>query len=113
MISRMNERIFGTDGIRRSVSDFSLEFLIHLGQAIGKWLYQDGQTTTVVIGRDTRRSGEMIEAALTTGLLSQGVNVNSLGVIPTSGIAYLTKVTGAKLGIMLSGSHNTATDNGI
>jgi phosphoglucosamine mutase len=108
-----NEKIFGTDGIRRKVSDFSVEFLIHLGQTIGHWLHQNGQDVTVLIGRDTRRSGEMIEAALTTGLLSQGVNVSSLGVIPTSGVAYLTKETEAKLGIVLSGSHNTAADNGI
>ncbi len=108
-----NEKIFGTDGIRRKVSDFSIEFLIHLGQAVGNWLYRNDQKVTVFIGRDTRRSGEMIEAALTTGLLSQGVNVTSLGVIPTSGVAYLTKKTEAKLGIMLSGSHNTAVDNGI
>lgn len=108
-----NEKIFGTDGIRRRVSDFSVEFLIHLGQSIGNWLYRDNQKVTVLIGRDTRRSGEMIEAALTAGLLSQGVNVSNLGVIPTSGVAFLTKKTGAQLGIMLSGSHNTATDNGI
>jgi phosphoglucosamine mutase len=109
-----NEKIFGTDGIRRKVSDFSVEFLIHLGQTIGQWLHQQGdQAVTVLIGRDTRRSGEMIEAALTTGLLSQGVNVSSLGIIPTSGVAYLTKETEAKLGIVLSGSHNSAADNGI
>jgi len=108
-----NGKIFGTDGIRRKVSDFSVEFLIHLGQAIGYWLQQGEPNVTVLIGRDTRRSGEMIEAALTTGLLSQGVNVSSLGVIPTSGVAYLTKETEAKLGIVLSGSHNSAADNGI
>jgi phosphoglucosamine mutase len=108
-----NEKIFGTDGIRHKVSDFSVEFLIHLGQTIGHWLRQDNPDVTVLIGRDTRRSGEMIEAALTTGLLSHGINVSSLGVIPTSGVAYLTKETEAKLGIVLSGSHNSAADNGI
>ncbi|MBN1993130.1 MAG: phosphoglucosamine mutase [Anaerolineae bacterium] len=108
-----HEKIFGTDGIRRKVSDFTVEFLIHLGQTIGYWLGQNNQTATVLIGRDTRRSGELIEAALTTGLLAQGVNVSSLGVIPTSGVAYLTKETEARLGIMLSGSHNSAADNGI
>jgi phosphoglucosamine mutase len=109
-----NEKIFGTDGIRRKVSDFSVEFLIHLGQTIGHWLQQqEAQDITVLIGRDTRRSGEMIESALSTGLLSQGVNVSSLGIIPTSGVAYLTKETEAKLGIVLSGSHNSAADNGI
>ncbi len=107
------EKIFGTDGIRRKVSDFPIEFLVHLGQTIAVWLHQDSEDVTVLIGRDTRRSGELIETALTTGLLSQGVNVSSLGVIPTPGVAYLTKKTEAKLGIVLSGSHNTATDNGI
>jgi phosphoglucosamine mutase len=106
-------KIFGTDGIRRKVSDFSVEFLIHLGQTIGYWLQRDQPQATVLIGRDTRRSGELIEAALTSGLLSQGVNVSSLGVIPTPGVAYLTKTTEARLGIMLSGSHNSAADNGI
>ena len=108
-----NEKIFGTDGIRRKVSDFSVEFLVHLGQTIGSWLQREEPHATVLIGRDTRRSGELIEAALTTALLSQGVNVSSLGVIPTPGVAYLTKETDAKLGIMLSGSHNSAADNGI
>jgi phosphoglucosamine mutase len=108
-----NEKIFGTDGIRRKVSDFSVEFLIYLGQTIGYWLRRSQPQATVLIGRDTRRSGELIEAALTTALLSQGVNVSSLGVIPTPGVAYLTKETGATLGIMLSGSHNSAADNGI
>jgi len=108
-----SEKIFGTDGIRRKVSDFSVEFLLHLGQTIGYWLQRSQPQATVLIGRDTRRSGELIEAALTTGLLSQGVNVSSLGVIPTPGVAYLTKETDAILGIMLSGSHNSAADNGI
>lgn len=108
-----DEKIFGTDGIRRKVSDFSLDFLIHLGQTVGHWLRQGHPSATVLIGRDTRRSGELIEAALTTGLLAQGVDVSSLGVIPTPGVAYLTKETEACLGIMLSGSHNSAADNGI
>jgi phosphoglucosamine mutase len=108
-----HEAIFGTDGIRRKVSDFSLEFLIHLGQTIGHWLQQTHPEATVLIGRDTRRSGELIEAALTAALLGQGINVSSLGVIPTPGVAYLTKETEASLGIMLSGSHNSAADNGI
>ncbi len=108
-----DENIFGTDGIRRKVSDFPLEFLIHLGQTLGYWLQQTHPHATVLIGRDTRRSGELIEAALTTALLAQGVNVSSLGVIPTPGVAFLTRQTEAKLGIMLSGSHNSAADNGI
>ncbi len=108
-----HQKIFGTDGIRRKVSDFSVTFLTHLGQTIGSWLRQKHQNPKVLIGRDTRRSGELIEAALTTGLLAQGVSVSGLGVIPTPGVAYLTKETDAQLGIMLSGSHNSAADNGI
>lgn len=110
----MNEnKIFGTDGIRREVSDFSLDFLLHLGQVIGHWILQMDQNGIVLIGRDTRRSGEMMESALAAGLLSQGVDVISLGVIPTSGVAYLTRETGSRLGIVLSGSHNSPADNGI
>lgn len=109
----IDEKIFGTDGIRRKVSDFSIEFLLHLGQAVGNWLKQNNQAASVLIGRDTRNSGELIESALSAGLLSQGVTVSSLGIIPTPGVAYLTKNTAANLGIMLSGSHNSAADNGI
>lgn len=103
-------KIFGTDGIRGKANTgwLSPENLLKLGKIIG--LRYSGN---VIIGRDTRRSGQMIEQALSAGMLSQGLNVTSVGVISTPGLSYLTQHGAHKLGIMISASHNPADDNGI
>lgn len=119
----MTSRLFGTDGIRGVAGQWPLtpEFVLRLGQSIGQALpaltarigYGDTSRSQVVIGRDTRLSGAMLESALTAGLLSAGVDTHHLGVIPTPAIAYLTRQWGMQAGIVISASHNPYTDNGI
>lgn len=107
-------KYFGTDGIR-GVANQSLtpEVAFKLGR-IGGYIYsQPDKKAKVLIGRDTRVSGPMYEGALIAGLLSSGAEVMRLGVISTPGVAYLTKVMGADMGIMISASHNPYEDNGI
>ncbi len=110
-------QLFGTDGIRGVANQWPLTpaFVARIGQAIGSFLMSNGNAPypTVVIGRDTRLSGEMLEHALAAGLMSRGVNTVHLGVITTPGIAYLTTKLDAQLGIVLSASHNPYADNGI
>jgi len=118
-----DRRLFGTDGIRGVAGQWPLtpEFTLRLGQAIGRALpglstrigCGDAPHPQVVIGRDTRLSGGMLESALAAGLLSAGVNAHHLGVIPTPAIAYLTRQWGMQAGIIISASHNPYTDNGI
>ncbi|MFQ3610957.1 MAG: phosphoglucosamine mutase, partial [Fimbriimonadales bacterium] len=110
-------RYFGTDGVR-GVANALLtpDFTLTLGRAIAQQLIRHSEpnhTPTVLIGRDTRRSGAMLECALISGLCSVGVNVTSAGVLPTPGVAYLTREGHYDLGIVLSASHNPAQDNGI
>ncbi len=109
------DRLFGTDGIRGVAGQWPLipEFVLRLGQAIGQALYKDTPHPQVVIGRDTRLSGAMLESALTAGLLSTGVDTHHLGVIPTPAIAHLTCQWRMQAGIVISASHNPYTDNGI
>lgn len=109
-------RYFGTDGIRGKVNDKLTSQLAHdLGLAVGKMLQEiNGHTSkTVVIGRDSRNSGVMLEHALSAGLMAQGYHVVSLGQIPTPAIAYLTRYYKAILGVVISASHNPYWDNGI
>ena len=108
-------KLFGTDGIRGVVGQWPLTpaFALRIGQAIGQVLCGGASPPQVVIGRDTRLSGAMLESALTAGLLSTGVDTHHLGVIPTPGIAYLTHQWGMQAGIVISASHNPYTDNGI
>merc|ERR1711879_1021223 len=105
---------FGTDGIRGKVGDrlITPEFVMHLGWAAGKVFAKQGKSR-ILIGKDTRISGYMFEAALEAGLSSAGVNVSMLGPIPTPGIAYLTRAFRAQAGIVISASHNPYYDNGI
>ncbi len=110
-------RYFGTDGVRGVANDLlTPDFALALGRAIAQQLLRHSQpnhTPTVLIGRDTRRSGAMLECALISGLCSVGVNVTSGGVMPTPAVAYLTREGHYDLGIVLSASHNPAQDNGI
>jgi phosphoglucosamine mutase len=108
-------KLFGTDGIRGVANRWPLtsDFVVRVGQAIGHIIAHESGKPMVVIGRDTRLSGEMLEIALASGLMSQGVDTLHLGVITTPGIAYLTTKLGARLGIVISASHNPYEDNGI
>jgi len=108
-------KLFGTDGIRGVANQWPLipDFVVRVGWAIGQVLAHESSKPVVVIGRDTRLSGEMLESALASGLMSQGVDSLHLGVITTPGIAYLTTKLGARLGIVISASHNPYEDNGI
>ncbi|MFP4344685.1 MAG: phosphoglucosamine mutase [Anaerolineales bacterium] len=108
-------RLFGTDGIRGVVNDYPLtvEFAVRIGEATGHRLKQERERPAVVVGRDPRLSGQMLEHALAAGLTCQGVDVRVAGVLPTPGIAHLARTTGADLGIMISASHNPFHHNGI
>lgn len=109
-------RYFGTDGIRGRVGQgaISADFVLRLGNALGRVLSQGrGSRPTVVIGKDTRISGYMFEAALEAGLVAAGVNVQMLGPMPTPAVAFLTRTLGADAGIVISASHNPHYDNGI
>ncbi|MBI2786586.1 MAG: phosphoglucosamine mutase [Legionella longbeachae] len=107
-------RYFGTDGIRGHVglSNINPEFVLKLGWAVGRVL-ANGHRKKVVIGKDTRVSGYMLESALEAGLSAAGVDVALLGPMPTPGIAYLTQTLRANAGIVISASHNLFEDNGI
>ncbi|GGE55708.1 phosphoglucosamine mutase [Pullulanibacillus camelliae] len=107
-------KYFGTDGVRGIANtELTPELAFKLGRAGGFALAKDVQRPKILVGRDTRISGEMLEAALIAGLLSIGAEVLRLGVLSTPGVAYLTKVMGAHAGIMISASHNPVEDNGI
>ncbi len=108
-------KYFGTDGVRGVAnSELTPELAFKLGRVGGYVLTKGAQNRPkVLIGRDTRVSGEMLEGALVAGLLSIGAEVMRLGVISTPGVAYLTRVLNAEAGIMISASHNPVADNGI
>tara|TARA_X000000950_G_scaffold157780_1_gene193485 strand:+ start:16981 stop:18303 length:1323 start_codon:yes stop_codon:yes gene_type:complete len=104
---------FGTDGIRGPVeSKITPEVCLKIGHATGLVMKELGWNT-VVIGKDTRISGYMLESALQAGFIAAGVNVNLLGPLPTPGVAYLTKTLRNKFGLVISASHNDFLDNGI
>ena len=103
---------FGTDGIRGPVeSNMNPLFMVKLGWAAGKILKEEG-VESILIGKDTRISGYMIESALESGFISAGVNVTLVGPMPTPGVAYLAKSTN-QAGLVISASHNRFSDNGI
>ncbi len=102
--------IFGTDGVRGAAgSDLTPELALALGRAAGSYLDHG----PVLVGRDTRRSGEMLSSALQAGFHAVGVDTVDVGVLPSGGISYLTAVSGATMGAVVSASHNPAEDNGI
>ncbi|WP_280424778.1 phosphoglucosamine mutase [Nocardia carnea] len=109
----MSRRYFGTDGVRGRVGQFPLtsEFALRLASATAKTLGLAGHA--VVIGHDTRQSAPMFSAALTAGFLAAGVDVRTVGALPTPAISYMVTTTGAALGAVISASHNLAPDNGI
>jgi phosphoglucosamine mutase len=109
-------KYFGTDGIRGVANtEISPELAFRVGRFGGHVLTRNknGHKAKIVIGQDTRVSGDMLEAALISGLLSIGADVIRLGVLPTPGVAYVTKAFGADAGVMISASHNPLDDNGI
>jgi phosphoglucosamine mutase len=112
----MSRRYFGTDGIRGTVGQAPItpDFVLRLGHAVGQVLRrQCGGRPTVVIGKDTRISGYMLESALEAGFASAGVDVLLTGPLPTPGVAYLTRALRLDLGVVISASHNPFADNGI
>ncbi|MBU3578017.1 phosphoglucosamine mutase [Polynucleobacter sp. UK-Kesae-W10] len=114
----MKKQYFGTDGIRGEVGQFPIvpEFMTRLGYAAGKVLTRDakpGERCQILIGKDTRVSGYLLEAALEAGFAAAGVDVMLCGPIPTPGVAYLTKALRLSAGIVISASHNPYQDNGI
>jgi phosphoglucosamine mutase len=113
-MTAMKNKYFGTDGIRGRVGDtpVTADFMLRLGRAAGKVL-ADGDSRSVVIGKDTRISGYMFESALEAGLAAAGANVALLGPMPTPAVAYLTRTLHACAGIVISASHNPFYDNGI
>jgi phosphoglucosamine mutase len=107
-------KYFGTDGVRGVANrELTPELAFKIGRCGGYVLTKSEERPKVLIGRDTRISGHMLEGALVAGLLSIGAEVMRLGVISTPGVAYLTKALGAQAGIMISASHNPVQDNGI
>ncbi|MBE7367936.1 phosphoglucosamine mutase [Ramlibacter pallidus] len=111
----MSRTYFGTDGIRGTVGEppITPDFVLRLGHAVGRVLKRTEERPTVLIGKDTRISGYMLESALESGFNSAGVDVVLLGPLPTPGVAYLTRAQRASLGVVISASHNAFPDNGI
>ena len=112
----MSKALFGTDGVRGRANSYPMtaEMALRLGAAAGRYFRRDHKNVhRVVIGKDTRLSGYMLENALTAGLTSTGMNVLLLGPVPTPAVGFLTRSMRADLGIMISASHNPAEDNGI
>lgn len=108
-------RHFGTDGVRGLANaDLSPELIFALGRGVIRWLMAQGVARPeVAVGRDSRLSGDLIEAALTAGMLSEGARVRRLGVLPTAGVAFTTRTLGLDAGAMISASHNPIGDNGV
>ncbi|SFZ78220.1 phosphoglucosamine mutase [Chitinimonas taiwanensis] len=114
----MSRKYFGTDGVRGLVGEYPItpDFAMRLGYAAGKVLSArrgDGTHAAVLIGKDTRVSGYMLEAALQAGLSAAGVDVHITGPLPTPGVAYLTRALRLSAGVVISASHNPFQDNGI
>ena len=106
--------LFGTDGVRGVVNSTLMpELAYQMGRAAGAYFCRRDGSHRFLIGRDTRISGGMIEAALAAGLCSAGVSVDLVGVIPTPGVAYLTRMKDYDAGVVISASHNPFQDNGI
>jgi phosphoglucosamine mutase len=112
------ERVFGTDGVRglangSLTAELALDLSVAAAHVLGEAGAFEGHRPRAVVGRDTRISGEFLEAAVVAGLASAGVDVLRLGVLPTPGVAYLTGALNVDLGVMISASHNPMPDNGI
>jgi phosphoglucosamine mutase len=113
---RTARKLFGTDGVRgvANVEPMTVDTAVRLGRALAQQCRrQTGRRHRIVVGKDTRRSGGMLEAALSAGICSMGVDALCAGVLPTPAIAYLTRTLGASAGVVVSASHNPFQDNGI
>lgn len=107
-------RLFGTDGVRGVANvELTPELAFKLGYAAAKYFGREVAQPELIIGRDTRRSGQMLEAALAAGICSAGGNAHLLGVMPTPAVSFLTSVVKANAGVVISASHNPFEDNGI
>jgi phosphoglucosamine mutase len=108
-------KLFGTDGIRGKVNKFPMtpENVLRIGMAVASVVRHDHGRRMVLIGKDTRLSGYMIESALTSGICAKGMNVTLVGPLPTPGVAFLTRALRLDAGIAISASHNPFEDNGI
>ena len=115
LASEKKPSLFGTDGVRGIVGQFPLlpDFVLRLGAATGAVMLRSAVRPTIVVGRDTRQSGQLLQQALTAGLLTAGATIVDVGVIPTPGVAYLVRKLGAQAGIVISASHNPVDQNGI
>ncbi|HET9068026.1 MAG TPA: phosphoglucosamine mutase, partial [Amaricoccus sp.] len=111
----MARKLFGTDGVRGRANDTPMtpDTALRLGQAAGRYFTTGGRAHRVLIGKDTRRSGYMIETALTAGFTSVGMDVFLVGPVPTPAVGMLARSMRADLGVMISASHNPVQDNGI
>ncbi|MFH2139305.1 MAG: phosphoglucosamine mutase [Pseudomonadota bacterium] len=115
----MSRKYFGTDGVRGKVGEHPItpQFVMHLGYAAGKVLakaeHSRGERSAVLIGKDTRISGYMLESALEAGLIAAGIDVYLAGPVPTPAVAYLTRALRLQAGVVISASHNPFEDNGI
>src|SRR3954465_10733353 len=114
-MTQLTRRLFGTDGIRGKANQAPMDAAtaLRLGQAAGQYFNRGTHRHRVVIGKDTRLSGYMLEPALTAGFVSAGMDVVLVGPMPTPAIALLTRSLRADLGVMISASHNPFEDNGI
>ena len=108
-------RLFGTDGIRGKANTYPItpEIALKVGKAVAAYYAKKGKTPKAVIGKDTRLSGYMLETALTSGMLSMGMDVLEIGPLPTPAVAHLVRSMGADCGVMITASHNPSSDNGI
>ncbi len=108
-------RLFGTDGIRGMANEYPItsEMAVKIGRAVAAVFKKNKKKSRILVGKDTRISGYMLEYALVSGICSMGVDAYLAGILPTPGIAYLTSKTGAAAGIVISASHNPYHDNGI
>src|SRR3989344_6732312 len=111
----MTRKLFGTDGIRGKANTYpmTVDIALKVGKAAGIIFRNGNKKSKIVIGKDTRLSGYMIESALAAGLLSMGIDVYFVGPMPTPAIAHITKSFAADAGIVISASHNPYEDNGI
>ncbi|TDX50944.1 phosphoglucosamine mutase [Orenia marismortui] len=106
--------LFGTDGVRGEANQYlTAELAFKIAKAGSYYLSQKEESPKILIGKDTRQSGDMLEAALIAGITSLGIDVVKVGVVPTPAVAYLTKTKDVNAGIMISASHNPVEDNGI
>ena len=107
-------RLFGTDGVRGVANvELTPELAFKLGRAAATYFGRETTTPKIIIGRDTRLSGTMLEAALAAGICSAGGNAHLLGVMPTPAVSFLTPEVKANAGVVISASHNPFEDNGI